>query len=367
MQPFKVNGIVILFMLTFILFSCGKESKNKNESASKTKFVLNDSMSAKLEFSTAAVETVKGQLTLNAKVSADENNVMDVFPLVGGHVREIYALLGQYVKKGDVLAVIFSSEIAEYDKEMKAAQQDLILAEKSLKNGQEMYQARLIAEKEILPLQYEVDKAKLAIRRLEETKKLYGTNDRSEYVVRAPMSGFIINKNISKDQQLRSDNGQSIYTIAEINEIWVLANVYESDISRIKVGQEASIEMISYPGEKIKGRIDKIYTVLDPETQTMKVRVTLPNGDYKYKPEMNSIVSIEFNEAREMTAIPSKAVIFDKSKHFVMVYKDKNNIETREVKVYKSVGDRSYIEEGLSNGENVISKEQLFIYDAIND
>ena len=148
MQPFKVNGILILFMLTFILFSCGKENKNKNESASKTKFVLNDSMSAKLEFSTAAVETVKGQLTLNAKVSADENNVMDVFPLVGGNVREIYALLGQYVKKGDVLAVIFSNEIAEFDKEMKAAQQDLILAEKSLKNGQEMYQGRLIAEKE---------------------------------------------------------------------------------------------------------------------------------------------------------------------------------------------------------------------------
>jgi cobalt-zinc-cadmium efflux system membrane fusion protein len=361
---FKNISIHILFAL--LLLSCGKEDK-KADTETKSKFTLNDSMNAKIEISTVSVETVKGQLTLNAKVSADENNVMDIFPLVGGNVREIYGLLGQYVKKGDILAVIFSSEIAEYDKEMKAAQQDLALAEKSLKNGREMYDSRLIAEKELLPLQYEVDKAKLAIRRLEETKKLYGTNDRSEYVVRAPMSGFIINKNISKDQQLRSDNGQSIYTIAEINEIWVLANVYESDISRIQVGQEASIEMISYPGEKIKGKIDKIFTVLDPESQTMKVRITLPNSDYKYKPEMNCVVNIEYNEAREMTAIPSKSVVFDKSKHFAMVFRDRNNIETREIKVYKTVGDKTYIEDGLRNGEKVISKEQLFIYDAIND
>lgn len=82
---------------------------------------------------------------------------MDIFPLVGGHVREIYAVLGQNVKKGETLAVVFSSEIAEYDKEQKAAEQDLALAEKSLKNAQEMYDARLIAEKEMLPLRYGVE------------------------------------------------------------------------------------------------------------------------------------------------------------------------------------------------------------------
>ncbi len=366
MQPLRIT---LMCISTLLFFSCGKESPTKKDDANTQKgsFTLNDTMASRIETVTAGTELVKGQITLNGKVSADENNVMDVFPLVGGHVREIYALLGQYVKKGDVLAVIFSSEIAEYDKELKAAEQDLALAEKSLKNGQDMYEARLIAEKELLPMKYEVDKAKLALRRIEETKKLYGTNDRSEYVVRAPMSGFIINKNISKDQQMRSDNGQSIYTIAEINEIWVLANIYESDISRVKVGQSAQIEMVSYPGEPVMGKIDKIYTVLDPETQTMKARITLSNGDYKYKPEMNCVVNLFFDESKVMVAIPSKAVVFDKSKNFVMVFKDKNNIETREVEVYKTVGDKSYITKGLQSGEKIISKEQLYIYDAIND
>lgn len=351
-----------------MLSGCSEEHiESNNVPTTKAPFVLNDTMASRIETAPATTETVHGMLTLNGKVSADENNVMDIFPLVGGHVRDIYAVLGQYVKKGETLAIIFSNEIAEYEKELNAARQDLELAEKSLKNAQEMYDARLIAEKEMLPLKYEVDKAKLVLKRLEETQKLYGTNDRSEYVVKSPMSGFIIQKNISKDQQLRSDNGSPIYTIAEINEVWVLADVYESDIARIREGQTAKIEMISYPGEYISGKIDKIFTVLDPETQTMKVRITLPNSGYKLKPEMNCVITLEYDESQQMLAIPSKSIVFDKSKNFVMVYKDKSHIETREVTTYKTVGDKAYIAKGLQEGEKVITKEQLFIYDAIND
>lgn len=368
MQSLRLMKVLTGLFITLIFSSCteGNSKKVEKENLSKS-FELNDSMAAKIELSESKTEMVRGQLTLNGKVTADENNVMDVFPLVGGHVREIYAVLGQYVKKGEVLAVIFSNEIAEFDKEFKAAQQELTLAEKSFKNGKEMFEARMIAEKELLPLQFEVDRAKLSLKRIEESRKLYGTNERSEYIVRAPMSGYVIKKNISKDQQLRSDNGDALYTIAEINEVWALANVYESDISRINVGQEVQIEMISYPGEYINARIDKVFTVLDPESQTMKVRVTLPNRDYKLKPEMNCVVNVLFNETKQMIAVSSKAIIFDKSKNFVMVYKDKSNIETREVTVYKISGDKAYISEGLKEGEEVISKEQLFIYDAIND
>lgn len=371
MKRFSMTHFWMGCLAISMLSACGSdehsEEKTPSGDLSKPAFVLNDSMSARIELSPANTEQVRGELTLNGKVTADENNVMDIFPLVGGHVREIYAVLGQQVKKGETLAVIFSSEIAEFEKELKAAEQDLALAEKSLKNGQEMYEARLIAEKELLPLQYEVDKAKLALKRIEETKKLYGTNERSEYVVKSPMSGFIVQKNISKDQQLRSDNGTAIYTIAEINEVWILADVYETDIARIREGQTAKIELISYPGEVFTGKIDKVFNVLDPVTQTMKVRVTLPNAGYRLKPEMNCVVTLEFDESQQMTAIPARSIIFDKSRNFVMVFKDKSHIETREVAVHKTVGDKAYIAQGLQPGEQVISKEQLFIYDAIND
>ena len=99
----------------------------------------------------------------------------------------------------------------------------------------------------------------------------------------------------------------------------------------------------------------------------MKVRVKIPNSDLKLKPEMHCTVSVSFSENKKMIAIPSSAVIFDKSKYWVMVFKDKHNIETRRVDIYRQLGEITYIKSGLEEGETVISKNGLLIYDAIND
>jgi cobalt-zinc-cadmium efflux system membrane fusion protein len=99
----------------------------------------------------------------------------------------------------------------------------------------------------------------------------------------------------------------------------------------------------------------------------MKVRVKIFNADLKLKPEMNCTASLSFSENQKMIAVPSSSVIFDKSKYWVMVFKDKHNIETRRVEIYRQLGDLSYIKSGLTEGETVISKDGLLIYDAIND
>jgi membrane fusion protein, heavy metal efflux system len=116
-----------------------------------------------------------------------------------------------------------------------------------------------------------------------------------------------------------------------------------------------------------KGKVDRIFNVLDDNTKSMKVRITIPNADLLLKPEMSATVSLKLKENREMLAIPSSAVIFDKSKNWVMVYKDRNNIETRQVTVYSQQGDTSYVQHGLEAGETVVSQNQLLIYDALND
>jgi cobalt-zinc-cadmium efflux system membrane fusion protein len=106
---------------------------------------------------------------------------------------------------------------------------------------------------------------------------------------------------------------------------------------------------------------------LDPETKTMKVRITLDNKDLALKPEMNATVIVRYAEEEKKIAIPSSAVIFDKSRHFVMVYRGAADIETRPIEVFKGSGDTTYIGSGLKEGERVISKNQLLIYDALND
>ena len=99
----------------------------------------------------------------------------------------------------------------------------------------------------------------------------------------------------------------------------------------------------------------------------MKVRIRIPNTDYKLKPEMNATINVEYSEHNKMITVPSSAVIFDKSKNWVMIYKDRSNIETRLVEVYRQLGNVSYISHGLQKGEKVISKNGMLIYDALND
>jgi len=124
---------------------------------------------------------------------------------------------------------------------------------------------------------------------------------------------------------------------------------------------------LAFPDAPFKGKIDKIFNAIDPETKSMKVRVKIPNSDLKLKPEMNCTVSVSFSENQKMITVPSSAVIFDKSKYWVMVFKDKHNIETRRVEIYRQLGEITYIKSGLEEGETVISKNGLLIYDAIND
>ena len=100
----------------------------------------------------------------------------------------------------------------------------------------------------------------------------------------------------------------------------------------------------------------------------MKVRIRIPNKDFLLKPEMFAEIRIVYDDgSNQMPAIPAQSIIFDKNKNYVMVYKDSCNVETREVEVFQTIGDTTYIKSGLDAGEKVISQYQLLVYDALND
>jgi cobalt-zinc-cadmium efflux system membrane fusion protein len=356
---------VLLFFVVWLLPAC--TPKRVNDDSINKAFVLSDTMLKSIALDTVKVKPVYGVLSLNGKIVADENHLVEVFPIVGGNVIAVDAELGDYVKKNQVLAVIKSGEVAEYDRQLIDAQSDVLVAQKNLSVKQDLYDSKLSSERELIGAQKELEKAEAALKRVQETFSIYSFNSQSEYHLKAPINGFVIQKNITRDMTLPEGHSESVFTVAELDEVWALANVYESDIKRIKDGMSVVVTTVSYPDDYIIGTIDKIFSVLDPDTKTMKVRVRIKNADYKLKPEMLALVKAKYNEAKSLTAIPSTALIFDNSRQFVMVFKDRFNIETREVEVYKSTDDITWLSSGVKPGEVVISKNQLFIYDALND
>lgn len=353
--------ILPAFMLSII--SC----KQENNAEPETAFHMSDTMMAKCEFYTASLQDVKNEIRLFGKIAADNNKTAQVYPIVGGNVIAIKVELGDYVTQGQILAVVRSSEVAGFQKEKLDAESDLAIAEKNLQVAKDMFVGKLTSEKEVIAAEKDLEKAKAELERITEIYKIYRLKSGSIYEIVAPINGFIVSKNINQNEQLRSDISDPIFSIAEINEVWALANVNESDISKVQVGYEADIKTLSFPDDVYKGKVDKIFNAIDPETKSMKVRVKIPNADLKLKPEMNTTVNVRYTENEKMIAVPSSSVIFDKSKYWVMIFRDRSNIETRKVDVYRQLNNISYIKSGLKEGEKVISKNGIFIYDALND
>ncbi|RKR05216.1 cobalt-zinc-cadmium efflux system membrane fusion protein [Flavobacterium sp. 90] len=360
----KHKLIIAIAIVSLSIASCKKEVENPDTNAS---FALSDAMLKTTTMAEAQNQPVKNQLSFYGKITADNNKAIDVYPLVGGSVIKVNVELGDYVNKGQVLATIRSTDIADFEKQAIDAKSDLLVAKNSLKVAQELFDGKLNSESDVLQAKSEVNKAQSQLNKIQETYKIYNIKAGSIYEVTAPISGFIIQKSINQDMLLRSDRSENIFDIAEISEVWAMANINEMDINKVKLGIDADVTTLSYPDKVFKGKVDKIFNVIDPETKAMQARIKLQNPGYMLKPDMNASIKLSFNEDKSMIAIPSKAIVFDKSKNFVMVFKDRHNIETRQVDVYRVVGDTTYISNGLKENEKVITNNQLFIYRALND
>ncbi len=357
----------LLALSTALLLSLASCNETNNQAPKTVSFSLSDTMLETTKISKATMQQLKNELTFNGRITADDNKAIDVYPLVGGNVEKVNVELGDYVKKGQVLATIKSTDIADFDKQRIDAKNDLLVAKNNLKVSQELFEGKLNSDREVLQAKSEVEKAQSQMRKIQETYKIYNIKAGSIYEVTAPINGFIIQKSINKDMLLRSDRSENIFDIAEISEVWAMANINEIDINKVKIGITADITTLSYPDKVFTGKIDKIFNIIDPETKAMQARVKLDNKDFLLKPDMNALIILSYTEDEKAIAIPSSAVIFDKSKNYVLVFKDRNNIETREVQVLRQVGKITYVKSGLKDGENVITQNQLFIYSALND
>lgn len=354
----------IFFATILLLIGC---EQKKEETEEKQQFAMTDTMYNECTFANATTDFAQNEIRLFGKVTADNNSMAQVYPAVGGNVISIDAELGDYVKQGQLLASIRSSEVAGYQSQTIDASANVHIAERNLQSVKDMYEGKLASEKELVVAQKELDKARSEKSRMGEINHIYKLKSGSVYNLYAPISGYVVYKNISPNEMLGNNREDALFTIAKLDNVWVLANVNESDLDNVKKGQEVNIQTIAYPDRMIKGKIDKIFNVIDPDTRAAKALIKVPNTDIALKPEMNATVTVHYADNKKFISVPSDAVVFDKNKHFVMVFKDKNNIETREVSVYKALKSTTYLSAGLKEGEKIIVKGNLLIYDAIND
>ncbi len=281
----------------------------------------------------------KGIVKLSGKiVENEEANAVQVTYFSGRIERLNISFTGQEVRKGQLLATIYSPELY-------AAQQELITAS-SLKESQ--------------PELYKAVRNKLKLWKLSENQinQIETTGQVIEnFPVYATVSGTVTEKLVEQGDYV--GQGQPLLKIANLNTVWANFDVYENQIEQFKKGQEVTVHTNAYPNKEFKGTVDFINPVLNTKTRTVDLRVVLNNKESIFKPGMFVTAEIEGKEAtsNNVLTIPSSAVLWtgERSVVYIKTSPDEPVFELKEVTLGNKIGDNYEVLEGLSSGNEIVS------------
>ena len=247
-----------------------------------------------IRVTTAKEEAVHGVVVAGGKIGFDDLKVAHVFSPVTGRVTQILAAPGQRVRRGDALARITSPEVGSAYADVVKAQADRVAADHELTRQQELYAAHAGSRRDLEIAEDNARKARAEFRRAEEKTRLLrsGSVDAvtQEYTLRAPLDGEVIartnlNPGTEVAGQYSGGNAVELFTIGELDSVWVLADIFEVDLPRVARGARVRVKVIAYPDQSFSGQVDWVADALDPVSRTARVRCVIPNPERALKPE----------------------------------------------------------------------------------
>jgi cobalt-zinc-cadmium efflux system membrane fusion protein len=356
-----LSGLPISILLT----AChGKKEEVKVQTPTSHYIKLSADQIKNISTEKADLINEESELSLTGEVSFDENKIQKVYPLVGGTVIKVNVSLGDYVKKGQILAILKSADVSDIQNQYEVASDNLNVAQKNLDIASELYKTNVNSEVQVLGAKNEVKKAMSEVNKLKQTLSIYGSKDddaNAEYYVKAPIEGYVVEKNVNENMEIRSDNASSIFTVSDLNTVWVIADVYESDLSKVKVNDMVDITTVAYPDRVFKGTIKHMSNVLDPQSKVVKARVELGNSEGLLKPEMFAVVKVHLQQGNKSVAVNAKAVVFENGNYYVLLCKGNQEFEKKMVTIGNTVNGKTYIKNGLNAGEEVVTNGSIYV------
>lgn len=320
---------------------------------------------AKIEVQSIGPQVVEDSVLTSGVVTLDDQRSAHVFTPVTGRVIKILAELGKQVKKGDPLATIESPDVGSAVSDANKAEADLIAADHGLRRKKELFdaQAASAADVEASEDVYRNAKAELERARQKQFLLRVGNVDSvtQSYTLTAPIDGEILLRNITPGVEVQGQYSggatQELFTIGELDRVWVLGDVYEVDIGRVHVGTSAKVTVPAYPDKVFEGRVDWVSGGLDAVTRTARVRCTFENPDELLRPSMYATVRIAVDE-RKALAVPAGALL--RLGDYTMVFVQLGELdgfvryERLPVEVVDGEGPWLEVTHGLDLGQQVV-------------
>jgi len=358
------TGLLVLALLNV---SCSNESK---AAPTKSEVTLDPNLytvehADVFKLATAETRNLSTMLNANGSVTPDVNSTIHVTSLGSGRVVSLKVRLGDFVKKGQELLSIQSTDLAGAFSDYQKAVADERLSEKALERAQLLYSHGALAEKDLQQAEDTEEKAKVDIRTAEQHVRILGgdpAHPGSLIQLRAPVSGTIVEQNISGFEGIKSlDNTPNLFTIADLTQVWVLCDVYENDLGDVRIGDTAEIRLNAYRDKIYHGKVADISRVLDPTTRSAKVRIVLPNRDGSLRPGMFAAATLRSLKSQSRLVIPSTALMRLQDKDWVFRKEGERQFRRVEVSVLGASPDgMQQIRNGIKTGDQVIANALEF-------
>lgn len=361
---YKMMKNNILFLASLLcLAACSPSKQNAGGDYSSLR-------SETVETTPVELGSYGDELTLNGDVSCDESLVRKIFIPCSGRVSGLTVEVGDAVRRGQTLAVIHSEEAADYNKGLADADAQIRMAERDYEMKQDMRRSGMASDKDVSEAHAALVMARAERSRLGAVAGINGFGRKATAVLRSPISGYVTVKNVYDDSYVSPDGegGGEALEIANLSRVWIIADVYESDIAKIRQGAPVTVTTMAYDGEVFHGTIDKVYNVLDSESKTMKVRVTLDNSRGMLRPGMFATVHVSTGGGgKALCRVPAKAIVFDGGKDYVVVDSGNRHYRRQPVKTDHVGSDYAYVTSGLRAGEQVVSKNALLVFNTLGN
>ncbi len=351
--------------LLFALSACGNASKAEPEPThAKTpdnSVELHGASASYIRVEAAASAERNSERSLVARIAFDDRKVASMGPPVQGRVSSVDVLPGDHVEKGALLLTIRAPDIAAASAQLTEAKTARLLAERNAERAKLLLDRGAGSQAE----SQQADAA-LAQAQAEENRAsavlgaLGGTHGSNEYQLRSPISGVVVERNVAVGTEVHVDQDKPLITVADLSTLWVMADVYEQDVARIHVGDEAHVRVPAFPDKDPIGHITYIGNTIDPVTRVAVARIEIPNPDSSLRPGMFANVQVK-GLSDGAVDVPIAAVLARRDQFFVFTKNANGTFAEREVRPGEQHGQHVQILSGLAPGDPVVTEGAILL------
>jgi cobalt-zinc-cadmium efflux system membrane fusion protein len=309
--------------------------------------------------------TLRETRSLPAVVEADPARTFNILPPLGGRVTQLFARLGDQVNAGQALATIESGDLAQAYSDDEKATATVAMTDRALQRARELSKTGGVALKDLESAQNDAAQALSESSRAQaRLKSIAGSAEISgsrALIVKTPASGTVTALSTAPGAYI-NDSTVALMTIANLDEVYVTANVAEKDLRFISKGQDVDIVFPAYPGETFRGNVLFISDVLEPDTRRTKVRISFRNPDGRFKPNMFATVKVLL-PAQDVVTVPNGALLMNNDSTTVFVETAPWHFVRRSIKAGYETNGATTINSGLAAGDRVVARGGVLFND----